>query len=106
MNAEEFKDLALSFSGIISIPHFDRIAFKVEGKRIFASLHEKSESANVLLTVQEQLLFCEINKGIYPVPNKWGTHGWTTFEIKKIERAVVLEALKSGYEEVLNGKKK
>lgn len=106
MSTEEFKDLALSFPGTISMPHFDRIAFKVEGKRIFATLHEKTQSANVVLTVPEQQLFCEIAKEIYPVPNKWGTKGWTTFEIKKIERAVLLKALSSAYEEVLKGKKK
>ena len=106
MSTEEFKDLALSFPGTISMPHFDRLAFKVEGKRIFATLHEKTESANIVLTVQEQQLFCEIAKGIYPVPNKWGTKGWTTFEIKTVERAVLLEALKSAYEDALNAKKK
>ncbi len=42
MHSEEFKDLALSFPGIISQSHFDRIVFKVEGKRIFATLLEKS----------------------------------------------------------------
>lgn len=106
MNTEEFKDLALSFHGTISIPHFDRIAFKVEGKRIFATLHEKTGSANVLLTVSEQQLFCEIAEEIYPVSNNWGTKGWTTFEIMKIERAILLEALSTAYEEVLKGKKK
>ena len=106
MSTKEFIDLALSFPGTISMLHFDRLAFKVEGKRIFATLHENTESANVLLTLQDQPLFCETGKGIYPVPNKWGTKGWTTFEIKKVERAVLLEALKSAYEEVLNAKKK
>jgi len=106
MTTEEFKDIALSFPGTIYIPHFDRLAFKVEGKRIFATLHENTESANVVLTVPEQQLFCEIAKGIYPVPNKWGTKGWTTFEIKTVERAVLLEALKSAYEDALNAKKK
>ena len=106
MTTEEFKDLALSFPGTISMPHFDRLAFKVEGKRMFATLHEKTESANIVLTVREQQLFCELGEGIYPVPNKWGTKGWTTFEIKTVERAVLLEALKSAYEDVLNVKKK
>ena len=100
MHAEEFKNLALSFPGSISQPHFDRIAFKVEGKRIFTTLHEKSESANILLSLHEQQLFCDIDASIFPVPNKWGARGWTTFEITKLERAVVLEALKSDYEEV------
>lgn len=101
MHLEEFKNLALSFSGSISQPHFDSIAFKVEGKRIFATLHEKSELANILLSLPEQQLFRETDEAIFPVPNKWGTQGWTTFEIKKLERAVVLEALRSAYEEVL-----
>lgn len=104
MHSEEFKNLALSFPGIISQPHFDRTAFKIEGKRIFATLHEKNESANILLSLPEQKLFSEINQLIYPIPNKWGTHGWTTFEIKNLERDVVFEALRSAYEEVLKKK--
>lgn len=104
MHSEEFKNLALSFPGIISQPHFDRIAFKVEGKRIFATLHEKTESANILLSLPDQKLFSEINKSIYSIPNKWGAHGWTTFEIKNLERDVVLEALRSAYEKVLKKK--
>lgn len=101
MHSEEFKDLASSFPGSISQPHFDRIAFKVDGKRIFATLHEKSKLANILLSPPEQQLFCHAYKNLFPVPNKWGNHGWTTFEIEKLERAVVLEALRSAYEYVL-----
>jgi len=104
MNKEEFRNFALSFTGTISLPHFDRIAFKVEGKRIFATLNEESESANIILSLSEQELFCAIDKAIYPVPNKWGLHGWTTFELRKLEWAVVLEALRSAYEGVLKKK--
>jgi hypothetical protein len=78
----------------------------VEGKRIFATLHEKSESANIVLSLPEQEVFCALDKAIYPVPNKWGTHGWTTFELKKVERAVVLEALSSAYQEVMKKRRK
>jgi hypothetical protein len=102
MHSKEFQDLALSFPGSVSQPHFDRIAFKIPGKRIFTTLHEKSESANIILSLSEQQLFCEIDKSIFPVANKWGARGWTTFEITKLERAVVLEALRSAYEEILN----
>lgn len=91
MHAEEFKDLALSFPGSISQPHFDMTAFKVEGKRIFATFLEKSELANILLSIPDQQLFCETYKAIFPIPNKWGNNGWTTFEIKKLEHAVVFE---------------
>jgi len=105
MSIEEFKDLALSFQGTIARPHFNRIAFKVEGKRIFATLHEESESANILLNLPEQEIFCAADKAIYPIPNKWGTHGWCTFEIKNLERGIVLEALSSAYQNVLDKNK-
>jgi predicted DNA-binding protein (MmcQ/YjbR family) len=101
MTSEEFKNLALSFPATLSLPHFDRTAFKVQGKRIFATLHEKSESANIVLTPSEQEIFCTLDKGIYPVANRWGIRGWTTFELKKVERAVILEALSSAYEKVI-----
>lgn len=106
MSTEEFENLALSFPGTLAQPHFDRTAFKVEGKRIFATLHEKSESANIVLSLPEQRVFCRPGKAIYPVPNKWGNHGWTTFELEKVERAVVLEALSSAYEEVMKRRSK
>jgi len=102
MSIEEFKDLALSFPGTIARPHFDRIAFKVEGKRIYATLREESESANILLSLPEQEIFSAMNKAIYPIPNKWGTHGWCTFEIKNLDRGIILEALSSAYQNILD----
>ena len=79
----------------------------MDGKRIFTTLQEKSESANILLSLREQELFCSVNKAIYPVPNKWGTNGWTTFEITKLERHVIPDALNSAYQDVLKtGKRK
>ena len=84
MTVKEFKDLALTFPGTEEKPHFDRTAFKVIEKKIFATLHEPSESVNIVLLVKDQEVFVAMNKGIYPVPNEWGTHGWITFELKKI----------------------
>ena len=106
MTPEEFEEMALSFPGTISQPHFDRTAFKVVGKRIFTTLHEKSASANIILTPDEQKAFCSIDKSIYAIPNKWGINGWTTFELKNAERPVILDALNSAYENVLKKKKK
>ena len=106
MSSEEFKQMALSFPGTASQPHFNRTAFKVTGRRIFATLHEETESANILLATDEQKIFCTIDKAIYPVPNKWGIHGWTTFELSKVESPVVLDALNSAYEDVLKNKNK
>lgn len=101
MNNEQFTEMTLSFPGTISQPHFNRTAFKVTGKRIFATLDEAKESANIMLTPDEQKVFCGMDKSIYPVPNKWGLKGATTFEIKAIERGIILEGLRSAYEAVI-----
>lgn len=99
---ESFSKLALSFPGTESAPHFDRTAFKVVKRRIFATLHEKSNSANLALAMNEQRAFCEYDpEAIYPVPNKWGEKGWTTFELAKVSRDVLFEALNSAYSDVI-----
>lgn len=104
---ESFSTLALSFPGTESAPHFDRTAFKVVKRRIFATLHEKSNSANLALSMNEQRAFCEYDpEAIYPVPNKWGEKGWTTFELGKVSRDVLFEALNSAYSDVIKQKRK
>jgi predicted DNA-binding protein (MmcQ/YjbR family) len=105
MTAKQFRDLALSFEGTEENPHFDRAAFKVSGKRIFATLHEASMTANLKLSEVDQSVFCGYNKSVvYPVPNKWGLQGWTTFELKKIPQELMLDALTTAYQEVLKSK--
>ena len=92
--------MALSFPGTEEHPHFDRAAFKVIGKRIFATLHEKSRTANLKLSPVDQSVFSSFGKGaVYPVPNKWGLQGWTTFDLKKIPENLMLDALNTAYQE-------
>lgn len=101
MTLAEFKELVLSFPGTVANPHFDRTAFKVEGKRIFTTLHEPSQSVNVKLNPADQAVFCTYNKSVvYPVPNKWGLQGWTTFELAKVPRELMLDALDTAYKEL------
>ena len=104
---EAFNQLALSFPGTEATPHFDRTAFKVVKKRIFATLHEKSKTANLVLSLDEQKAFCEFDPdAIHPVPNKWGEKGWTAFDLQKVSREVLFEALNSSYSDVINQKRK
>ncbi len=101
MTTEEFTKLALSFPGTEANPHFDRTAFKVIKKRIFATLHEGSATANLKLSVIDQSVFCSYDKDVvYPVPNKWGLQGWTTFVLKKMPEGMMLDALETAYKEV------
>ncbi len=107
MTPEQFHDMALSFPNTEKAPHFDRTAFKVINKRIFATLHTPSKSANLKLTEVDQSVFSNYENGaIYPVPNKWGLQGWTTFELDKIPKELMLDALDCAYKDVLKSRKK
>ena len=69
---------------------------------MFATYFDKDNTANIFLTPQEQVVFCQIDPdNIYPVPNKWGEKGATTFDLNRIEKEIVLEALLSAYNNVV-----
>ena len=107
MTCNQFKQLALAFQGTIAAPHFDRTAFKIVGKKIFATLHEESRTANIKLSPADQSVFCLIDKeAIRPVNNKWGLQGWTTFHLATVDKQIMLDALHAAYSEVLKKKKK
>jgi predicted DNA-binding protein (MmcQ/YjbR family) len=107
MTAEQFSALALSFPNTVAAPHFDRTAFKVVNKKIFATMHTESNTVNLKFSREEQSVYCLINKdAIYPVKNKWGLHGFTTFELDKVDEQLMLEALQVAYDECLKTTKK
>jgi predicted DNA-binding protein (MmcQ/YjbR family) len=106
MTIQEFRDMALSFPGTEENSHFDRAAFKVVKKRIFATLHEQSGTVNLKLTLQDQKVFCDFDKSIvYPIDNKWGLQGWTTFKVKNMPTELMLDALDSAYRDVVRTRK-
>ena len=107
MTCHQFSELALSFPHTIASAHFDRTAFKVVDKRIFATLHEESETANIKFSPVDQSVYCLIDKkAIFPVNNKWGLQGWTTFQLARIDHQIMLDALQTAYNDVLKNKKK
>jgi len=98
--------MALSFPNTEQVPHFERLGFKIMGRRMFATYLESNNTANIFLTPEEQKLFCKMDsKNIYPVPNKWGDKGATTFDLNHIAKEFVLEGLASAYNEILKPKK-
>ncbi|MFN8259256.1 MAG: MmcQ/YjbR family DNA-binding protein [Bacteroidales bacterium] len=102
ITGEEFTELALSFAGTTQKPHFERTGFSVIGKRMFATYLAKNNTANIFLSPKDQTIFCTMdNVNIYPVPNKWGEKGATTFELDKVPKEFVLEALLSAYNDVI-----
>lgn len=102
---DTFVELVLSFSGTEQRPHFDRLGFSIIGKRMFATYMAKNNTANIFLTKIEQTVFCEMDpQNIYPVPNKWGDKGATTFDLNGVSQEIVMEALISAYHDVLRKK--
>lgn len=95
--------MALSFPGTEQTPHFDRIGFKITGKKMFATYLAENNTANIFLTPEEQRVFCKMSAtNIYPVPNKWGEKGATTFVLSKLKKEIIMEALLSAYNKVVN----
>jgi hypothetical protein len=102
-----FIKIALSFPSIERKPHFERIGFKVIGKRMFTTYLAENNTCNVFLTPKEQARFCKKDpENIYAVPNKWGENGATTLELDTIDKKLLMEALQSAYDEVVKVKKK
>ncbi|NJK95776.1 MAG: MmcQ/YjbR family DNA-binding protein [Bacteroidales bacterium] len=98
MQTEEFREMALSFPGVIEKPHFDRAAFKAINKRIFATLDASGRSINLKLPVADQATFCSYNQHIiFPVPNKWGLQGWTIFNLSETPPDLMLNAMETAY---------
>jgi hypothetical protein len=98
IDMKAFEKMALSFPHTEQVPHFERVGFKITGRRMFTTYLEKDNTANIFLTPAEQRFFCKMDRtNVYPVPNKWGEKGATTFELNNVAREVVMEALLSAY---------
>ncbi|HEX5172007.1 MAG TPA: MmcQ/YjbR family DNA-binding protein [Cyclobacteriaceae bacterium] len=106
ISEKTFTEMALSFPGTEQRPHFERTGFKVLGKRMFATYLAVNNTANIFLSPNEQKVFSKTDAAnIYPVPNKWGEKGATTFELNKVQKEIVMEALLSAYNDVVKPKK-
>jgi predicted DNA-binding protein (MmcQ/YjbR family) len=106
IDGKTFRNLALGFGNTEEQPHFHRQAFRVKGKTIFATLDEKEQTANLKLTEIDQSVFCAVdNEVIHPVAGAWGRKGWTTVDLKKVQKKILGEMLKASYEAVAKKKK-
>lgn len=87
------RALALSFPETSEQPHFEKTSFRV-GKKIFATFDAQNNRACLKLSEIDQDVFSAIDRTmICPVPNKWGTQGWTFFDLKKVPKDIFKDAL-------------
>ncbi|HET9279708.1 MAG TPA: MmcQ/YjbR family DNA-binding protein [Flavitalea sp.] len=106
VSIQNFKELALSFPETIERPHFEKTSFRAKNK-IFATLSDEKNLAVVKLSEIDQSVFCSFDKSIiFPVDNKWGKQGWTVINLKKVRKDMLIDALTTAYNEVVNTKKK
>ncbi len=102
MTEADFKEMALQFAGTETTPHFERVGFRVIKRRMFATYLAVDNTANIFLTPKEQKTFCKMDKkNIFPVANKWGEKGATTFILNNVDPSIVREALHSAYSDIV-----
>lgn len=94
---ETIRKLALAFPETDEHPHFERRAFRVK-KKIFATLSENDRTLSLKLSLIDQSVFCAIDPVIiYPVPGGWGRMGFTFVNLKKVKKAILIDALTTAY---------
>jgi hypothetical protein len=92
------RKIALSFLETDEKPHFDRIAFTVNGK-IFSTLSEAKQDFNFKLTPFEQSIYCTDAdpECIHPVAGGWGRQGWTTIHLSYTNRSFFIKVITAAY---------
>lgn len=99
-SAADLIELAMALNGTVSAPHFDRTAFKVA--RIYATLAADGLTANLKLSPDEQELKClTAPEAFRPVPNAWGSQGWTTVTLAALSRDELEAALRLTWQHAL-----
>lgn len=92
-----FRSMALQLEGVEELPHFERTSFRIR-KKIFATLDLSTGHATLRLKEVDQSVFSQYQPtNVYPVPNKWGKLGWTIFELNKLPKGMVRDALAEAY---------
>lgn len=100
IDIEIFRQFALSLPETDEAPHFDSVAFRVK-KKIFATLNKTHNRATLKFSPENQDVFTVVSQGaIFPVPNKWGHHGWTHIDLEKAAWELCQDALQTAWCEV------
>ena len=99
INIETARQLALSLPNTEEYDHFGRPAFKIKGKRTFATLWPAEQRMMVKLSLIDQSVFNSFDPAIfYPVPNKWGLQGATFIELSRVRLDMLQDAVTAAWE--------
>ncbi|HTD99136.1 MAG TPA: MmcQ/YjbR family DNA-binding protein [Mucilaginibacter sp.] len=99
IDIETARQIALSLPGTEEYDHFGRPAFKITGKRTFATLWPPEHRMMVKLSLIDQSVFHSFDPTIfYPVPNKWGLQGATFVELSKVRLDMLTDAITTAWQ--------
>ena len=91
------KKLALSLQGASERAHFDRLAFRTP-RKTFATLAGDGADINMMFDPELRDFYCEqAPQAFSPVPGGWGRMGATRCDLKKVDEATLLSALKAAH---------
>jgi len=93
---EDFRRIALSFSGAAESSHMNHPDFRV-GKKIFATLWKGN--GVVLVRPEQQLFLVKLNPHVFsPVKGGWGRKGSTTVHLEVADEGSVRTALSMAWQ--------
>ena len=102
MTADEFRNLALSFSGAVEQSHMGHPDFRV-GKKIFATLGPKEAWGMVKLTPEQQTLFVDKEPKVFePIKGGWGLKGATKVNLEPATEPNVLQSLRAAWQNIIS----
>ena len=97
MTPARARKLALSLENVSEAPHFNRTAFRTP-RRIFATLANDGGDVNFKFDRHLKEFYCEqAPEAIAPVAGGWGRMGYTSCDLKKIDEATFVSALKAAH---------
>jgi hypothetical protein len=91
------RKLVLALEGASEAAHFDRAAFRTP-RKIFATLASDGADLNLMFDLATQEFFCEqAPDALSPHPSGWGKQGATRVDLKRVDEATLLSALKAAH---------
>lgn len=98
VSIETARKAALSLPEAEEKSHFDIPDFRVKNK-IFATLHLDKNYMMIKLSPVDQSVFCSFSREtVFPVPGGWGKKGATFFNLKKVKKSMLLDALRCAWQ--------
>ena len=93
VSIESARQAALTLPEAEEKSHFKIADFRIRNK-IFATIHVDKNYMMIKLSWIDQSVFCSFDEEtIFPVPGGWGKKGATFFDLKKIKKSMLSDAL-------------